>query len=175
MCITSNHALSVATKNKDYVIMWFEFVLKAQTFLQYLMISSKISFFPQHDLLCVINSSYTARLTLWFSKLWAVIMDTLKMFVWLFGCDQTLFEKITYGWIWFFFHHVLNKWYLLCIINSSHLAFLQTLYMHESDNLWTFLKWSSPSVFFIYLHQLTTVSIIDECFLSNSILFFFFL
>jgi uncharacterized membrane protein len=47
-------------------------------------------------LLCVINSFYTFRLT--FSKLYTVVMDTLKMCMWLFGSVWTFFEKFTCSW-----------------------------------------------------------------------------
>jgi hypothetical protein len=57
-------------------------------------------------LLCVINFSYTFRLI--FFKPCTVVMDTLKMCMWLFGSDRTFFEKLTCSWIKWFFQHVLH-------------------------------------------------------------------
>jgi hypothetical protein len=47
-------------------------------------------------LLCVINSSSMFRLT--FFKPCTVVMDTLKMCMWLSGRLQTLFDKFTCSW-----------------------------------------------------------------------------
>jgi hypothetical protein len=47
-------------------------------------------------LLCVINSSHTFRLT--FFKPCIVVIDTLKMCMWLFGSIRTFFEKFPCSW-----------------------------------------------------------------------------
>jgi hypothetical protein len=74
---------------------------------------------PIGYILCVINSTHTLRLT--FFKPCTVVVDTLKMCMWLCRSFQTFFEKFTCSWTWSFFQHVLHRWYLLCVVNSSHL------------------------------------------------------
>jgi hypothetical protein len=78
------------------------------------------AFLNRWCLLCVINFSHTFSLT--FSKLCSVIMDTLKMCLWLSGSVQTFFKKFMY--LNFVIYFRFFKWmvllYLLCVINSSH-------------------------------------------------------
>jgi hypothetical protein len=50
----------------------------------------------RRHLLCEINSSHTFRPT--FIKPCTVVMDTLKMCMWLFGCIRTFFEKFPCSW-----------------------------------------------------------------------------
>jgi hypothetical protein len=69
-------------------------------------------------LFSVINSSHTFRLTSF--KPCTVIMDRLKMCMWLFGRLQTLFEKFTCSWTYSFFQHVLNKLHLSSSIDNFH-------------------------------------------------------
>jgi hypothetical protein len=93
-----------------------------RTFFEKFSCSWTWSFFQhvlnRRHLLCVINSSHTFKLT--FFKPYKVVMDTLKMCMWLFGSVRTFFEKYTCSWTWSFFQHVLNRRHLLCVINSSH-------------------------------------------------------
>jgi hypothetical protein len=68
-------------------------------------------------LICIINTSRTLKLI--FFKPCTIVMDTLKMCMWLFGSVWTFFEKFT-CWTYPFFQHVLHRVYILCVINSSH-------------------------------------------------------
>jgi hypothetical protein len=60
-------------------------------------------------LLCVIISSDIFERT--FCKSCAVVLDTLKMCIWLFGSIRTFFEKYTSSWFELsnFVHHVLGQ------------------------------------------------------------------
>jgi hypothetical protein len=75
-------------------------------------------------LCCVINSSHTIRLT--FFKPCTVVLDTLKMCMWLFESVKTIFENFTCSWIkvifppCFEYRWHLLRWHLLCVIISSH-------------------------------------------------------
>jgi hypothetical protein len=75
-------------------------------------------------LLCVINSSHTFKLT--FFKPCTVVIDTLKMCMWVFGSIRTFFEKL----------HVVEL-------------------SHFSSMFW---------INCIYRHQLITFIIMDKCF-----------
>jgi hypothetical protein len=89
----------------------------------------------------VINSSHNFRLT--FFKLFTVVMNTLKICMWLFESVWTLFGKFICSWMWYFFQHVLNRWYLFCVIDSFHIGRLA--FSNAFETL--------PFEFFYFLHH----------------------
>jgi hypothetical protein len=104
--------------------------------------------------LCVVNSSHTSRLT--FSKLCTGFIDTLEEVLEHY-CSWTLsFKLFSMFWI----EGTIFAW-------STYLALKGTLYSFYGDMEdvhITFWERSFPSAYFIHMHQLTTVSNIDNCF-----------
>jgi hypothetical protein len=71
---------------------------------------------------CVIKSSHTVRLI--FFKPCTIVMDTLKMWMWLFWSVRTFFKKFTCTWTYHFSSKMMGGClligYLLCVIKSSY-------------------------------------------------------
>jgi hypothetical protein len=94
-------------------------------------------------LLCVINTSCTFWVT--FSKLCTIITNTLKICMGRFGSVRTFFLKNLH--VVAFFHHVLNRRYLLSVVTSSHtprttfsklyIVIIDTLKMNMLDEIST--------------------------------------
>jgi hypothetical protein len=110
-------------------------------------------------LLCVINSSHTFRLI--FSKtLHGSYGHTANVHV-TFWKGSDIFWKFTWSWTLSFFQHVLNRQYLLFIMNSSQtskLAFSKLYTVVDALKMCIrhFRIFAIHVFFFINLHQLMT-------------------
>jgi hypothetical protein len=89
--------------------------------------------------------------------------------MWCFASGRTLFWKKkptktnTCCWTHSFIQHGLNRWYILCVANSSHTTRL------GFDDFYFYLNHCD----FIYLQQLTNVSNIDKCFKATMSFYYF--